>query len=55
MIKHSGTFRALRMAEGDWLEVCDGRGTVVEAQMRGLTYSNKAFATAASDPVQVIH
>lgn len=41
------------MTEGAWLEVCDGKGLLVEAQMRGLNYSNRAFATAASDPIEV--
>ena len=41
------------MSEGAWLEVCDGKGLLVEAQLRGLTYSNKAFATASANPQQV--
>ena len=46
-------YRVLRMSEGAWLEVCDGKGLLVEAQLRGLTYSNKAFATASANPQQV--
>jgi hypothetical protein len=37
------------MKEGAWLEVCDGKGLLVEAQLRGLTFSNTAFATATSN------
>ena len=48
-------YRVLRMSEGDWLEVCDGRGCVVEAQLRGMTYSQQAFATAVSDVQQVYY
>ena len=50
----SNTGRVLRMSEGAWLEICDGRGAIVEAQLRGITHSNHAFATAASNPTKVI-
>ena len=45
--------RVLRMREGDWLEVCDGRGLIVEAQLKGLNYAQQAFATAMSEAVEV--
>ncbi len=34
------------------LEVCDGNGLLIEAQLRGLTFSNTAFAVATSEVQQ---
>ena len=38
--------RVLRLHEGDCLEVCDGRGNLVTAQLRGVTHKKRAYAEA---------
>lgn len=41
------------MKEGDHLEVCDGRGLIAEAQLKGSSPFQQAFAEAVSQPQQV--
>jgi len=36
----------LRLREGDCLEVCDGRGNLVAAVLRGITHQKRAYAEA---------
>ena len=38
--------RVLRLHEGDRLEVCDGRGNLVTAELRGVTHKKLAYAEA---------
>lgn len=38
--------RVLRLHEGDRLEVCDGRGNLVTAELRGVTHKKRAYAEA---------
>lgn len=43
----------LRLREGDRLEVCDGRGNLVAAELRGVTHKKRAYAEAVEGMRQV--
>ena len=45
--------RVLRLKEGCALEVCDGRGGLAAAELRGMTHNNRAYVEA-TQPVQQV-
>ena len=52
-VRTSACCRVLRLREGARLEVCDGNGGLVLAELRGIAHNNKAYVETIEDIRQV--